>query len=742
MKQGARVIALIASLGLAGSEGAFAGSLVPPMTNGVPSEFALRRAGADVGANLRVRIAREGLHKVTYSDFAAAGITSVVGSQVRMYWTTQEIAIATSTQSTWTTNDYALFWGWPHDGLFTDTNAYWLALTGTGVRMQTRNAAPIPSSGDVTSHWRTVRYDTSAIFNPFYLPLVESFDHFVSLLIVSSADSTYTVAVTNGHSTHSASMRLGLWGVSSDVGVNPDHVTKVSVNGTQIASILNDGQAYTTGIALPAAGQFNPNGINTITLRQIGTPTNDTAALDSADFTYLASNRPIADVLLWNGIAGATNYAAQPFLATDGIVLDVTDRANPVILTNATWTGVTGGRQVRFSDTAVTSNRYWVGGVSNAPSAGPVSVVYFHELADTNRQADYIIICSPENRASAYRLAKQRTLQNLRSLVVPLRTVFYEFSYGIKDADAIKQFIGYAYHHWKKPSPRYVVLVGDGTYDPRNYLNVADYHDSIPVHLGASATEYCSQDGWYGTVNGSDLLTDVAIGRIPIRTEASFSNVVSKLVQYEATSVTNAWKKKALAVADGFDVTAGLDFSGSSESNFVQDVFFGGVTDITRAYLDDNSPPVVRATITNTINSGVLAVSYFGHGFSDFWSSTMIFETNDVPKLNNSVWPVFTMVTCENGDFDDPFKECIGEALLERANRGAIVSAAAGALSIPGAADVFANGFSTALVTSNSYKRVGDMFNKGLLDLWTFAPTASELLFYNLMGDPATRIHP
>jgi hypothetical protein len=371
-----------------------------------------------------------------------------------------------------------------------------------------------------------------------------------------------------------------------------------------------------------------------------------------------------------------------------------------------------------------------------------MALVYFHELADTNRQADYIIICSPENRAGAYRLAKLRTQQNLRSLVVPVRTIYYEFSYGIKDADAIKQFIGYAYHHWKKPSPKYVVLVGDGTYDPRNYLNVADYHDSVPVHLGASATEYCSQDGWYGTVNGSDILTDVAIGRIPVRTEASFSNVVAKIETYETLSPTNAWKRKALAVADQFDVLNSFDFQGSSESNFVQDVVFGGVTNITRAYLDLGSPAAMKTVVTNAINAGVFAVSYFGHGFNDFWVADTFFSTNDVAKLTNSVWPVFSMVTCENGDFDDPYKECIGEALLKRANRGAIGSAAAGALSIPGAADVFANGFSTALVTSNTYKRVGDMFNKGLLDLWTYAPTASELLFYSLFGDPATRIHP
>ena len=133
-----------------------AGDLLPPMTNGVPSEYAPRRAGAEVGADRRILITNEALYRINYAALISAGITNPVGSELRLFCRTQEIALATTSEGVWGTNDFAVFYGWPHDGYWTTTNVYWLGVGGTGLRMTSRNAAPQSSWPERTFHWRTV----------------------------------------------------------------------------------------------------------------------------------------------------------------------------------------------------------------------------------------------------------------------------------------------------------------------------------------------------------------------------------------------------------------------------------------------------------------------------------------------------------------------------------------------------------------------------------------------------------
>jgi hypothetical protein len=110
--------------------------------------------------------------------------------------------------------------------------------------------------------------------------------------------------------------------------------------------------------------------------------------------------------------------------------------------------------------------------------------------------------------------------------------------------------------------------------------------------------------------------------------------------------------------------------------------------------------------------------------------------------LTNSVFPIFTILTCRNGAFNDPMAECLAETLVERANRGAVAVTAASTLSIEGAAEVFANGFYEALVKTNEYRRIGDIMKAGFTNLWQQAPLSSELLFYEVFGDPALVVNP
>ena len=193
------------------------------------------------------------------------------------------------------------------------------------------------------------------------------------------------------------------------------------------------------------------------------------------------------------------------------------------------------------------------------------------------------------------------------------------------------------------------------------------------------------------------------------------------------------------------DVDGTLNFKGATVTNVYGYLQSNGFDHPETAYLDEISDGQARAIISNQFNSGIFCVSYFGHGAIGQWAAStknLFNSSNSVPGLTNTVYPVVTVLTCENGDFDEPSRECLAEALMEKRGGGSSASIAAASLSIEGAAEQFANGFYEALVNTNSYHRLGDVMNAGFLKLWTVSPGSDELLFYTLFGDPGQIVNP
>lgn len=714
-----------------------ADDLLPAMTDGIPSEYTSRRAGAEVGADRRISIVREGLYRITYANLLSAGITNPLGSELRLFCRTQEIALATSNEGLWSSNDYAVFFGEPHDGYWTVTNTYWLGLGGSGLRMTSRNAAPQVGFQDRTSHWATVTYAPDNIFVPTYRSTDDSFDHWIAHNLFSTA-TNLSLSTPCPLAGSTATVYLALWGRTSTNNYNPDHETRLSLNGVSAQTSRYDGlEFYLATNWVPQSAMSN--GANTVQLRQVFGSATDIASLEWMSIVYEASNRVSAGVLQLSGFPGTNNFAASPWNTNESPwLLDITKLARPVRLANYELGGVGATGQVRWADYATGTNSYWLASPTTLVDVAISAPILFRDFTNTDRRFDYLLITDGNLSTGAYQLAKYRARDGMKTLIVPIESVYDEFSYGIKDARAIKQFIGYAYHHWST-APRYAVLVGDGSFDPRNNWGIASPRDPIPVYLSAAPFEYCAQDNWFGTVDGSDFLPDVQIGRFPFTTQGQMTSAVAKIIGFENAATNASWRKKALLVADDND---GINnFKAASELDVKPHLTSLSFT-LTTSYLDDQAgqTAINRAVVTNTINSGVWAVNYFGHGGPSLWGTG--FDTGHVAQLQNTTWPFFTVMTCENGAFANPTNECMAEVILERNQRGASATLSASALSLQSAAEHYADGFYSHFSNNVPRLRIGDAISSGLLELWSFSPGSQELLFYNLFGDPAQVVRP
>ncbi|HEY2940933.1 MAG TPA: C25 family cysteine peptidase, partial [Vicinamibacteria bacterium] len=293
-------------------------------------------------------------------------------------------------------------------------------------------------------------------------------------------------------------------------------------------------------------------------------------------------------------------------------------------------------------------------------------------------------------------------------------------------------FIAYAYHSWQSPSPRYVLLLGDASYDYKDVLH-SGAANLVPPLLVKTSFLWTASDAAYAAVNGDDLLPDLAIGRLPAASVSEAEALVEKIVAYESAGLGLA-AGPAVLIADNPDL--GGDFEGSVQ----QVVPLLAPAHPVETVLLRELGGATRPTIAAAFDRGAALVSYLGHGGIAVWATENVFNNQDVAALSpQPQQPLLLTMDCLNGYFHFPFLNSLAEELMKAPDKGSIASFAPSGLSLHEPANLF----HVALVqeiTSGRHERLGDAVFAAQTD---FAQTGAflELLsIYNLLGDPALRI--
>lgn len=705
-------------------------------SQGEGDEFRACRAGGEVQATIRIEVTNTSLCRVTAARLKAAGVpaASLVGGSMRLFCRTQEVAILTSSTGVWNDTDYFLFYGQEYDGEYSGINSYWLGFGAPGRRMACRAAPPIPGVPRVNSFTRTIRFNQHLYYYDMYRPDDAALDHWFAKTLRNNM-SAKIVLVTDGVAAGAAELSVVLYGTSSAATIAPDHCTRIRINSAVSADMYYDGQEPHQGVLSFAAAHLHPTNILTLTqILQAGVSA-DFALLKECSLAYPRSLTAGPGLLSFTGQPGSNTYQVRGLPGgADMFVLDVSDPANPVRLTGyATIPEPGGGIMLEFGDSRPDVGSYQVGSVSGVLdiSATAIRSVLFRDLASEQRQADYIIICPYEFRAPVYRLLALRHKQGMTVTVAPLEDIYNEFNYGIADAVAIRRFLGYTLRRWRAPAPRYVLLAGTGTYDPRHYLYYAP--ELIPVHLGPTAYQWTALDGWYVQVGvADDALPAMALGRIPVETVAQMDAVVDKIVSFESVPAADPVRRRCLLVADRYDTVTLSNFKEMSailRTRYLLPNAFQCVS----LYVDDT---VDYSPLSAAINEGVYLVNFLGHGAMDQWSFENIFNTASVKALTNTRFPLFVMLSCQNGAFQSPLSKCLVESLFETSTRGAVACVTASGVSSFGDGNYIGAGFYRALIDDRT-TRLGDALLAGYRALYAVNPTTPELTLFGLFGDPA-----
>ena len=270
-------------------------------------------------------------------------------------------------------------------------------------------------------------------------------------------------------------------------------------------------------------------------------------------------------------------------------------------------------------------------------------------------RADLVIITHGDFAPSVAPLVALRQRQGLSVAVVDIEDLYDEFSFGEKTPYAVKMFLSAA-KGWRRP-PRYVLLVGGATYDPRNYLGWGDF-DFVPTKLVDTAMLETASDDWFVDF-ANDGLPDIPVGRIPATTLTEATQAVTKLIAYDQETPS----MRAVYVADANDATD--DFEGAIEhmqalTSLTPDVLF-------YTKLQGQTASTLLADLAR----GVSLVTYLGHGSVALWDNNIL-DTDSALALANTTFPFFINLTCLNGYFIIPTVDSLATTLVTDTAGGAV----------------------------------------------------------------------
>ena len=731
-----------------------------------------------------IEVSNTGITEVTYQDLQGIGFPASTINPHNLQLSRSGDPIAYQWMgdgdTSFETDEGIRFFADPRFSRWTPFDTYFLFEgDSNGVRMDSRSADPGGLEASVP--WVEKLFEQNTIYTPDCfcapIPAGRDGDRWVWDRLQRPAPFTGTYTFELAGVDQSKDAELTIWMIGfTDVIANPDHKIEIAVNEHYLESRQWDGKnSYLAEFSF--TGSWLNDGENTLTIALpdvAGVPV-DGVWLDAFSIRHARSMTtfPTAST----GFSGESNHrkytiglsskqndqvfgydistSDQPLILMDidvqGSVpqyaVTVADPIGgqvhqywlPLILMNIDVQGTVPQYTATTADpTGGQVHQYWLTTSSAIQSADNLRLVAQSRLGQDFVGAEYLIISPAEFIPALADLVELRESNGYSVAVEDVQAIFDAYGEGKPQPSAIRSFLKEAYDNWDI-RPIYVLLVGDGTSDPRRYLETSS-ETLLPPFL-ADVDPWAGEtaaDNRYVTVDGEDILPDMLIGRIPANNTSELETMISKIVQYEQQSSPSLWQHRGAFVADDADTGGNYPFL----SENLIDKFPSNPFSPKRLYYSPSqvTPEDFRKQVKQMWDAGNGFIMFTGHSSIHQWAHEIFFHISDVPGLGNGQkLPVVLEMTCFTGSFQVPGFSTLDEDLVRQPNGGAVAAWGSSGLGIATGHQWLAEGFLNS-VYEDGPGELGFAALSGKLNLATIGAYTDLIDTFTLLGDPATKL--
>ena len=614
---------------------------------------------------VKIFVDHEGWYRVPQPQLVAAGLSPNVDARsLHLFAEGVEQPVRVIGGDVFGPQSAIEFYGTAIDTPYSGQRVYWLtSQSQPGLRIASENqngsAGPIPAS-----FWQTVELKPRTTY--FAALLRENTDNFFGPVISSTA-TTQGLNVANV-ALGEVVLDVALQGVTD----GQQHDVTVALNGATLGDVTFAGQQEGRA-RFSVPNGILVNGANTITLTaQQGS--NDISLIDTIDVSFPHTYTAESDQLKFSANAGATVIVAG-FSQPPTRLIDITNGQQPFAV--AFQTSMVGAAYSLTAQVPWTSSgTHWLLAVTDSQIATPVMLAPHNpsNLHALQRGSEMVLLTAPQFAPQFQSVADLRRAEGKSVAMINVDDVYDEFNFGERTPYAVRDFLRTAIAAWKQ-KPRYLLLGGDASVDPRNYLGFG-YLDFVPTKIVITQELKTASDDWFSDFNNTGF-AQIATGRLPARTPSDAQIMAGKIVGYE-TGQPGSWTNDSMVVADVDD--PGVSFTQAAQS--VQNALPLNMN-VTGVFTTAVGTGTARQQILSAMNAGQLFVNYNGHGSVQIWGSTLFDDTAASTLTNGTRLPFVVAMNCLNGFFHDVYTQSLATALMVSPNGGAVAVWASSGLTAP-----------------------------------------------------------
>ncbi|MEN1729104.1 MAG: C25 family cysteine peptidase, partial [Pseudomonadota bacterium] len=372
------------------------------------------------------------------------------------------------------------------------------------------------------------------------------------------------------------------------------------------------------------------------------------------------------------------------------------------------------------------------------------------ETADAKRPEATLVVEPAHpltgDRADLVAIAPQRFLDNIEPLLQARRAegitaraidvddLYRHYNGGVTDPEAIRDFLQDVESLW---ATRYVILVGGDSYDYFDRLNLGSVSD-VPTFYGQvhNVVRHAPLDHRFADLD-DDGDAELAVGRLPVRTEAELDRLVNRILNHDLGPVPSM-----TFAAERSSPAEGSDYSGEVDQ-IISQLAPDWQSGVDRVFLDDYptgsaGTSQARSDLVQSIEGGADMVSYFGHGAPTIWSRELLLQSSQIGDLlaGSSHFPIVTEFGCWGGYFVAPQFNAMSHGWMSSEDGGAVAMMASSGLTEH--SSDYAMAISLLPRLQQPGVRLGDAFIDAKADLMQYGTQYQDIVRgLTLFGDPS-----